>query len=122
MTLRQTTMVLLTRRALLAAALVLLSAMGALPARADALDDALKAGLVGETTEGYIAPVSVPPTPEITALVNDINSRRRAQYVKIAEENGSDIETVERIVGKRVIERALPGTYIMNAAGDWVRR
>ncbi|MBT5415041.1 MAG: YdbL family protein [Rhodospirillaceae bacterium] len=112
----------LSRRALFGFALLLLPLAGALPAWADALDDALKAGLVGETREGYIAPIQNPPAPEITALVNNINARRRAQYTKIAEENGSDIQTIERIAGKRVIERARPGTYVKNAAGDWIQK
>ena len=60
----------LSRRALFGFALLLLPLAGALPAWADALDDALKAGLVGETREGYIAPIQNPPAPEITALVN----------------------------------------------------
>jgi uncharacterized protein YdbL (DUF1318 family) len=120
MVLRMTNLAVMTRRALLGAALLLFPLAGALPAWADTLDDALKAGLVGETREGYIAPVDDPPAPSVTALVNDINARRRAQYTKIAEENGSDIETIERIVGKRVIERAAPGTYVQNAAGDWI--
>ena len=108
-------------RLLLAAAL-LLPLASALPAWADALDDALKAGLVGETREGYIAPVKSPPSPEVTALVNDINARRRAQYTKIAEQNDADLQTIEGIVGKRVIERAPPGTFVQNAAGDWVQK
>lgn len=121
MVVRMTNMAKMTRRALLGAAL-LFPLAGVLPAWADALDDALKAGLVGETREGYIAPVNDPPAPDVTALVNDINARRRAHYAQIAEENGSDIETIERIVGKRVIERAAPGTYVQNAAGDWIRK
>ena len=91
------------------------------PASADALDDAKRNGLVGETTRGYIAPVAS-PTAEVTRLVNDINQRRRAAYEDIAKKNGIPVQQVEALTGKRIIERAPAGTYYQDGGGTWKRK
>lgn len=90
-------------------------------AQADALDNALRAGTVGETTRGYIAPIGS-PSPAITRLVNDINSRRRAQYQTIAKRNNISLGQVEALAGKRIIERAPGGTYVQDNGGSWRRK
>ncbi|MFQ5970930.1 MAG: YdbL family protein [Alphaproteobacteria bacterium] len=91
------------------------------PAGADSLSDAKAAGTVGETPRGYIAPVGT-ATPEIAALVEEINARRRIKYQEIAEKTGSTLEQVEVVVGSRVIEQAPPGTYILDESGQWRRK
>ena len=97
---------------------VALSATAPSPAGADALSDAKSAGAVGETPRGYIAPVGT-ATPETTALVEQINAARRIKYQEIAEKAGSTLEQVEVVVGSRVIDRAPPGTYILDQSGEW---
>ena len=91
------------------------------PTAADELDDAKAAGQVGETPRGYIAPVGE-TTPAISALVDRINTARRARYQEIAEGTGSTLEQVEVVAGARVIERAPPGTFVMDASGQWLRK
>lgn len=91
------------------------------PAQADALDNALRAGQVGETQRGYIAPVKR-PSAAITRLVNSINSRRRAQYSAIAKRNNLSLKQVEALVGPKVIRRAPKGTYYQDAKGRWKRK
>jgi uncharacterized protein YdbL (DUF1318 family) len=88
------------------------------PANADALDDALRSGKIGETQRGYIAPVTT-PSPAITKTVNDINQRRRDKYRAIARQNNMTLGQIEAIVGKRIIERAAAGTYFKDAQGKW---
>ncbi len=95
------------------------SAVG--PAMADELDDAKASGLVGETFRGYIAPVG-DPTPEISALVERINAGRRAKFEEIAADNDISMDQVELLTGQRVLERAAPGTYIMDPSGAWTQK
>ncbi len=91
------------------------------PAAADELDDAKASGVVGETFRGYIAPVG-DPTPEVSALVDRINSGRRAQFEDIAARNDITVDQVEILTGQRVLERAAAGTYIMDETGSWKQK
>lgn len=88
------------------------------PATADELDDAKAAGLVGETWRGYLAPVN-DATPQVTALVERINAARRDHYQKIANDTGGTVEDVGLLTAQRVIERAAPGTYILDQTNTW---
>ncbi len=93
----------------------------AAPATADALDDALRNRQVGETPRGYIAAVKS-PSGATTRLVNDINSRRRAQYSGIAKRNNLSLQQVESLVGSKIIQRAPAGTYYQDNRGSWRRK
>ena len=88
-------------------------------ARADALDDAKRSGLVGETARGYLAPVKAPAAAEVIRLVNDINGRRRAKYDEIARSRGVSLEEVEQLVGSRLVARARAGEWVMDSNGAW---
>ena len=77
-------------------------------------------GLVGETPSGYLAAVK-PATPAVQSLINDINSRRKAEYQKIATRNGTPLNVVEQLSGKKLIESAPAGHYVQSG-GNWVRK
>jgi len=104
-----------TRRAAGALALALL----ALPAWALDLDAAKAQGKVGETNSGYLAAVS--PSPEVDALVADINAQRRAHYQKIAADNGISLQAVEARAGLKAIEKTPAGEYVNTGAG-WQKK
>jgi uncharacterized protein YdbL (DUF1318 family) len=99
----------------LAASLLFSSAAWALD-----LDAAKAQGLVGETPSGYIAAVS--PTAEATALVADINMRRRDEYLRISQGNGQPLSVVEQLAAQKLLSRVAPGEYFRNASGQWQRR
>ena len=50
---------------------------------AQTLDDALRAGLVGETPGGYLASV-VEPTDEVQAMIETVNRERLVEYTRRA--------------------------------------
>lgn len=104
-----------------AALFSMLFLLAAGPAAADALDDALRSGKIGETPRGYIAPVTA-PSPAITGIVNDINQRRRGKYREIARKNNMTLGQIEAFAGKRIIERAAAGTYYKDLQGNWRRK
>ncbi len=90
----------------------------ALPAFAIELNDAKVKGLVGEQRDGMLGAVSA-ATPEVLALVNEINAKRAKAYAGIARQNGADIEIVKQLAGKKAIEKTPAGQYV-KPADRWV--
>ncbi len=84
------------------------------------LPTAKQQGLVGETSSGYLEPVS-PASTEVRALVSSINDKRKQKYEEIARRNGTTLSAVEVLAGKKAIEKSKPGTYI-KPAGSWVKK
>lgn len=89
------------------------------PASADPLDDAKRAGLIGEQANGYLGVVQPPGSAEIRALVSGINDRRRERYRSIAANNGIELEAVELLAGQKAIEKTPAGQFIRPASGSW---
>ncbi len=79
------------------------------------LQTAKAQGLVGETLTGYLAPVKA--TPEVRQLVKTINTKRKALYKKIALRNGTSLQAVEQLAGKKAIEKTPPGHFIKTDDG-----
>lgn len=90
------------------------------PARAQSLAELKRQGLVGEMPNGYVGLVRLDADAE--DAVDRINAERRQSYRDIAAGNGVPLEAVEQRAGAQLISRASPGEYIMNAAGEWVRK
>lgn len=86
------------------------------------LNAARDAGTVGERRDGYIGLVVENPTAEQKALVEEVNSRRRAQYVKIAKKTGATPEEAAVLTAERLFREAKPGHYLQAAGGGWVRK
>lgn len=103
------------RTTALAAGLVLSAAAFALE-----LPAAKSQGLVGEQPSGYLGIVSK-ATPDVQALVNDINQKRKAAYQGIAQRNGTDITAVEQLAGKKAIEQTPAGQFVKLPSGEWVQ-
>jgi uncharacterized protein len=97
---------------------VLLMAGGAFAAD---LDQAKADGLVGETLEGYIDVVNESVPADVEALVEEINARRRAEYERIAAQNGIDIEQVEALAAKKAIDKTRPGGWV-RLNGTWQQK
>ena len=57
------------------------------------LDDAKNQGLVGEDSSGYLG--LVVQNAEAKAVVDDINAKRKAQYLKLAKKNNLSLSQVE---------------------------
>lgn len=83
------------------------------------LQTAKAQGLVGETLTGYLAPVK--STPEAQQLVKTINGKRKAMYKQIALRNGTSLQAVEQLAGKKAIEKTAPGQFI-KSGGGWQKK
>jgi hypothetical protein len=91
-------------------------------AQAGALEDAKAAGLVGERIDGYLGVVDSGAPASVKSLVDQINAERQAKYAEIAQKQGAPVEAVAQIAGKKLIERAAPGEYVMGANSQWQRK
>jgi uncharacterized protein YdbL (DUF1318 family) len=89
---------------------------------AQSLAEAKEAEWVGERPDGYLGLIK-PNTPDnIKKLVQDINAKRRERYLEIAKKNGTNLKAIQVIVGAKLIKRARPNEYIMNDAGEWIKK
>ena len=106
-------------KGLSAALLLTLGLFAALSVAAMDVGDAKARGLVGETASGYVAAVS--DSPEIAALVQSINEKRRERYKQIAKSNGISLEAVEVRAGQKAISRTPAGQYVDTGSG-WQKK
>ncbi|SRR5690606_17404048 len=83
------------------------------------LKDAKAQGLVGETDTGYLAAVQA--SAEVSALVADINAQRKAEYQRIARQNGISLADMEKLAAQKAIEKTPPGHYV-SIGGQWQRK
>jgi uncharacterized protein YdbL (DUF1318 family) len=90
------------------------------PAYSIDLQTAKDQGLVGETTSGYLAAVKS-PSAEVSALIDNINSKRKEKFKEIAERNNTSLESVEQLAGKKAIEKSAPGSYV-KVGGSWQQK
>ncbi|MBN2646033.1 MAG: YdbL family protein [Desulfuromonadaceae bacterium] len=84
------------------------------------LESAKASGLVGETPSGYLAPVQA-PTPQVEKLIEAINGKRKASYEKIAVQNGTTLQVVEKMAGQKSMQKTAAGQYIL-VGGAWQKK
>jgi uncharacterized protein len=104
------------------AMVLLVLGLGLSPVHAGPLEDAKAAGTVGERIDGYLGVVDSGAPGNVKSLVNQINGEREAKYAEIAKKQGAPVAAVAQIAGKKLIERAGSGEYVMGADGQWRRK
>lgn len=97
-----------------------LFALAALPAMALDLQAARSEGLVGEKPDGYVA--ALKSTPDVTALVTEVNARRKAEYISISRKNGQPVDVVAKLAAEEIINKLPPGTSYQGPDGGWKKR
>ena len=111
-------MITTNRLAKLTLPLLMLFAVAALGAD---LNQAKRDGLVGERADGYLGLVVASAPPDVAALVADINAKRKAQYERIAKQNGITIDQVQALAGQKAVEKTRAGDWIL-VNGGWKRK
>jgi uncharacterized protein len=86
------------------------------------LDDAKAAGLIGERPDGYVAAVQPNPSPDIAALVSEINAKRRTAYEDIAAKENVPIDQVGAVTAEKIKTQAPAGQYFLATDGSWVQK
>ena len=101
---------------------LLISMMAVSVAVASALTQPKADGLIGEQANGYIGLVRQDISADIRKLVNEVSTKRKAGYQKIAAQQGTSLAEVERVGGNTAIEKTLKGNYIRDASGAWRKK
>ncbi|MBE1300031.1 MAG: DUF1318 domain-containing protein [Alteromonadaceae bacterium] len=84
------------------------------------LSDAKSKGLVGEQRDGYLGVVV--DSSEARSVVRDINAKRKAIYIELANKNGVAVDVVAKLAGEKAIAKTQSGHYIKNAMGKWQKK
>ncbi|WP_286933463.1 YdbL family protein [Leclercia sp. UBA5958] len=101
-------------------AIILLTLGLCAQASALTLNEARSQGRVGETLDGYLAPVA--QDRETLALVAQINQARTNSYQKLADSNNIPVDEVAKMAGIKLVERARPGEYVKGINGKWLKK
>ena len=83
------------------------------------LDQAKQQGLLGERPDGYLGLAQPTASPDTVNLMKDINRKRRDVYRKIAAKDGTTLQVVEALAGKKAIQKTTSGELIMLPNGTW---
>ena len=101
---------------------LLIVSLGISHAMAGALDQPKADGMIGEQSSGYLVLVHQNVSPDIRALVRDVNAKRKARYQAIADKQSVPLYEVEQVGGATAIKKSLPGNYIKENGGSWVEK
>lgn len=82
---------------------VIISLAVAAPAYALDLHSARASGAVVEQSNGYIKVGK--SSPEVEALVAEVNAKRRAEYERIAKEKGSSVDAVAAVAAQEIAKK-----------------
>jgi len=66
------------------------------------LDEARSQGLVQEQPSGYLAPAGAGASAEVSALIADVNAKRKKHYESIAKKNGIPVDAVAARAGAKL--------------------
>lgn len=84
--------------------------------------DAIKdRGLAGENNRGYLEPRGA-AGPEEQRIISDENADRRTVYVALAQQTGSDPETVGRRRAYQIAVASKRGVWIQSPSGEWSQK
>lgn len=100
--------------------LMLLVMVVAFPAFALNLKEAKQQGLVGEMPSGYLG--AVVSNSGTTALIKQVNGKRKQLYIKLARKNKIKVQQVAALAGEKAMKKTASGHYIKNAQGKWVKK
>lgn len=98
-----------------------LVAAPALAQRDPAYQAARESGQVGEKMDGYLGIVGA-ATPQLRAMVDDLNIRRRAVYAEQAQANNATLEEYAFTAGCLAISRTVAGEMYQAPDGSWQQR
>lgn len=104
----------------MAAAIAAAVVAPALAQRDPAYQAARQQGLVGEQPDGYLGIVGA-ATPELQAIVNNINIQRKRQYTQQAA-TSSTVEQMAFVTGCNLILRTATGEKYRAPDGRWLTR
>jgi uncharacterized protein YdbL (DUF1318 family) len=91
------------------------------PANAQSLEAAKAQGLVGERADGLLGAPGSTVSADIAAMIERINNERLEKYRSIATSNGTSVQAVQAIVGRKLIDKTPSGLFI-DEGGGWKKK
>ena len=85
------------------------------------LHAAKEQGLVGEANTGYLAAVGA-PSEEVTALIAEVNEKRKAEFERTAKKTGATLQQVQFRFYELAVQRTKPGHYYQDSGGNWKQK
>tara|TARA_E500000331_G_scaffold341149_1_gene373235 strand:+ start:1077 stop:1400 length:324 start_codon:yes stop_codon:yes gene_type:complete len=79
-------------------------------------------GLVGEARTGYVAAVKPPASGEVSALIKEVNAKRKAQFQNAAQRTGTTLKQVSNRFYEIAVQRTASGHYYQDGSGAWKRK
>jgi len=58
---------------------------------------------------------------DVQSLVDDINAKRKAVYVKLAAKNGITVQQVEKLAAEKAYKKTSSGHYLW-ISGKWAKK
>ncbi|ABL99686.1 YdbL family protein [Shewanella amazonensis] len=84
------------------------------------LQQAKSDGFLGEQQNGYLGLIK--DNPEARALMEEVNTKRRAHYEKIAAKNKIATSDVAKLAAEKAIKAADKGHFIQDPSGKWIKK
>ena len=110
-----------TVRSIVLIAATLAAAAPAFAQRDPAYQAARSAGQIGEQPDGYLGVVGA-ASPELRALVNNINIQRKSAYTAKAQASGATVEQLAFTSGCNLIAQTSAGEKYKTPDGVWKTR
>lgn len=86
------------------------------------VDDAKAQGEIGERADGLLGAVKpAGMSSDVAQMISRINSERMGKYRDIASQNGTSVQAVQAIAGRKLMDKAAAGQYI-NQGNGWVKK
>ncbi len=86
------------------------------------LHSAKAQGLVGEANSGYLAAVKKPVSAEVTALLADVNAKRKAKFQSAAQKTGTTVAQVSNRFYELAVQKTAAGHYFQAKNGAWKKK
>jgi uncharacterized protein YdbL (DUF1318 family) len=85
------------------------------------LDEARDKGMLGENASGY---VEMTPRGDASAqmVMDDINTKRKAKYQSIANQQKTALKNIEKIAGEKITGKLPAGQFYKDASGKWNKK
>ena len=87
---------------------------------ASPLTELKASGLIGERMDGYLGVVQTDAPKDVHAQVEEINTKRRAAYQRIATKNSLTLEDVAALAGKKTLQKTPTGQWVFT--GTWRKK
>jgi uncharacterized protein len=81
------------------------------------LQGARDQGILGEKSDGYVAVVKQAPGAD--QLAAEVNTRRKAEYLRISKEQNQPADVVAKLAAAQIVQKLTTGNKYQDANGGW---